>query len=123
MMEEALSDIERLADLAARPSGELTAYDSDLPPHFSAVVAPIVRRLRVEVARIATAFGVEPRHASRAAHVRALVASELVRIEDSRPVRLRGYGGVAPDLSPVLDPMLSELRAGFERIDRALGGG
>jgi hypothetical protein len=48
----------------------------------------------------------------------AYTGAWLARLHDLRAAKLSGYGAVADDLAPVLDPGLDEIARGLERISR-----
>lgn len=121
MMQESIADLEALVAPRPHSSDNLTVYDDDVPPELALATPPVVRRLRDAIRRLADQLDIEPQHLSRRGCVRALVVTEIIRIEDSRSSRLRGYGPVAPGLAAVLDPVLSELRDAFQSIAGALG--
>lgn len=123
MMEESLADIETLADPVAARDGRLTVRVDDLPPAFTDSVRPLLADFRREVTALAERLGIPPRHASRARSIRAIVTSEVVRIEDSVAARLRGYGAVHPDAASVIGPVLERLHSGFLAIGALLYSG
>jgi hypothetical protein len=118
-MEDALDHVARLAG-AEPPTGRLTTYDDDVPPAFADRVGPTVTRLRGRIAAMAAELRLDGRRVSRARSISALATAALVHIEDSRARNLRGYGAIAPELAPVLDPLLEELRDDWTAIRTAV---
>jgi hypothetical protein len=118
-MEHALDKLGALARPHASNS-RLTVTEADLPRDFERRIDPIIQRIRDQIDTFVDRFGLRPGRVSRARTASALVTAELVRIEDSYSQNLRGYGPVAPDLAPVLDPMLQELHDGWLEIQRVL---
>ena len=109
MLSQSTGRVEMLA--AAPPSGDsaFAHYDHDLPPNFAARIAPHVRALREALSRLARHLHIEPKHVSLRNSVRAILVTEIVRIEDSLATGLRGYGQVDSRVREQLDPMLQEL--------------
>ena len=109
-LEKALSRLELIA-LGREHSGcRLTRMDNDLPESFWECATPLVERLRAQVASLSTAMALTERHTSPKRLVRALLTSQIVRIEDSSASRLRGYGAVDPAVLGLLDPALHALQ-------------
>jgi hypothetical protein len=111
MLEDALAAIEALTVPAGDVARTLTVYAPDLPPDAVRAVPPTVDAVRAHIRALAADLGLQPRYRSRRQAVRALVVSEIVRLEDSTADRLGGYGAVHPDAAVHLDPVLHAMRA------------
>ncbi len=115
-LEKALSRIEQISMGTEHADCRLTRMDEDLPANFQARAAPLVEQLRAQVASLSTAMGLRERHASSVRTLRAVVTSQLVKIEDSSSSRLRGYGAVDPLVEARLDPALHALQGDLHAL-------
>src|SRR5476649_2317948 len=84
---------------------------ADLPPAFQATAPAILTRVRHALQRIARGLALETSPVSQRQVCRALLTSEINRLEESYSTHLRGYGTVDDSVGTVLDPMLREVRA------------
>lgn len=115
-LEKALSRLELIA-LGREHSGcRLTRMDDDLPESFREGAAPLVERLRAQVAALSAALALTERHTSSKRLARALLTSQIVKIEDSSSGRLRGYGAVDPAVEARLDPALHALQGDLHAV-------
>jgi hypothetical protein len=122
MLEDALTQINRLAGLSATGAeGNLNLYDADLPARFAESAEPILASIRSELANLAELLEIKPRHRSQTRTVRALLTAELVRLDDSYPNKLRGYGSVDPRAHAALEPTLDRIRSGLTALLKSLG--
>ena len=70
-----------------------------------------------QVASLSIAMGLKVRHTPSRRTVRALLTSQIVKIEDSSSGRLRGYGAVDPAVEGRrLDPVLTQLQMDLHDI-------
>jgi hypothetical protein len=120
MLQDTLRAIENLADPTSGPPGSLTTYDNDLPPHLAESVRPALDTLSGVVDTLARKLGLAPRRFSRVRAIRAMVLSEIVRIEDSYADKLRAYGAVDPRVRDTIEPALDALREALESITALL---
>jgi hypothetical protein len=121
MLEDAITEIQRLADPRSSPSsGSLTRYADDLPPTFAAAAGPLLDALRAQIGRLSADLSLTPRHRSRRRAIRALLLAETVRIEDSHVDALRGYGTVDPSARAIVQPVLDEIHATLATLVRLL---
>jgi hypothetical protein len=93
------------------PATGLARVLPDLPSAFREGAAPILARLRDDLRRIAKGLSLETHPISQRQTCRALLTSEINRVEESYSSHLRGYGAVDETLGTVLDPMLRDVRA------------
>ncbi|HEX5386664.1 MAG TPA: hypothetical protein VFW66_08205 [Gemmatimonadales bacterium] len=114
-LEEALGEIERLADLPARPA-RLLEDVRDLNPQFGTAVRDRVLDLRERIGELADRLGLEPRVQSRQRRVAALVSRAIVDLEDAGSRGLAGYGEVDPGVAREIDPALAEMVSRLEAI-------
>jgi hypothetical protein len=84
---------------------------ADLPPDFQHGASPILARVRAALQRVTNGLALEVRPVSQRQICRALLTSEINRIEESYSTRLRGYGVVDDSVSDTLDPLLRAVRA------------
>jgi hypothetical protein len=84
---------------------------ADLPPSFREGAQPILSRVRQELRRLVQGLGIETHPISQRQTCRALLASEISRVEESYSSHLRGYGPIDASVSETLDPLLREVRA------------
>jgi hypothetical protein len=122
MLEDALTEIERLSALSsAGAGGNLIRYDHDLPAGFAESAEPISISIRKEIAALARLLEIKQRHRSQVRTIRALLTAELVRLDDSYANKLRGYGAVDPRAKNALDPTLDRIRSGLTTLLNLLG--
>lgn len=121
-LEDTLVEVERLASGAPARSLHLTQYDDDLPPNLAANAQPALASARHDVARLTSQLRIRPRRLSIARSIRALLISEIVRLEDSTSRALAGYGEVNPRVARELEPALSDLRSALASIIDLLDG-
>jgi hypothetical protein len=123
-VEAALLEIERLS--VSGPgvvrAGVLTTIEADYPAHFTRDLAPLAAGIRDELARAKQAWGLGARRMSATRAISARVKSEMIRLQDSEPRRLKGYGIVHPDLDRTLTPLLHRLGAMLDEIGVAATG-
>lgn len=117
-LQRALHEVEQLAGSQDDGHGDLTVFDRDLPADFSGRLRSGVKSVRASIARIIELLGIEPRHRSRAAAVRAAITSAIIRLEDTHSYKMRGYGPVDPSVAKHLDPLVDELIAEFRGMQR-----
>ncbi|MEX1186158.1 MAG: hypothetical protein WEA80_06180 [Gemmatimonadaceae bacterium] len=110
MLEDTLAKIEQLAAPSFRGLGNLTSYERDLPPGFAAEISSALAVARERVTLLASYLQLQPRRLSRERLVRALLISEIVRLDDSTADTLRRYGTVDRRVVRKVEPMLHELR-------------
>ena len=113
----------RVEDLAmARTSAEsaVVEFIEDLPDGFEKRIEPHVRSLREALTRLAGELEIQPKRQSRRNSIRALLVTEIVRLEDSMARGLRGYGTVDPRVQEVVDPKLNVLIRELQAIRRIL---
>ena len=120
MLAQSMARLETLA--APRPSSgpSLVVYDDDLPSDFLERSEPHVRAVHQLLGQLAETLRVQPKRVSRRNSVRAVLVTEIVRIEDSLSKGLRGYGEVDPRVHSELDPMLQNVITELQRIRGAL---
>jgi hypothetical protein len=121
-IEDSLARVEALCDPAYRAGGILTVVEDDLPHDAAAHARPIIAEIRETVARLATDHHLDRRRLSRRRTVQALLTSEIIRIDDSSPNQLRGYGAVDPRYTDEVAPRLREIRKGLAALATALRG-
>jgi hypothetical protein len=109
MLSQSAGRVELLAASPPASESAFARYDHDLPPNFAARIAPHLRALREVLSRLARQLHIEPKRVSLRNSVRALLVTEIVRIEDSLATGLRGYGQVDSRVREQLDPLLQEL--------------
>ena len=97
--------------LAAAPSAGLAQPLPDLPASFQTDAPPILARVRQALRRLALGLELEIHPMSQRQTCRALLRSEINRIEESYSTQLRGYGAVDESLGKVLDPLLRDVRS------------
>lgn len=120
-LEDSLDAIEGL--IARTGPGEAagsTRYESDLPPEFVDSIRPVLTELRARAARLARKLSLRGQSRSVARSIRAILVSEMVRLEDSTSARLRGYGAIDPRVTDVIDPDLRALHALLASIHKRL---
>lgn len=94
----------------------LTHYRDDVPDTVRGAAEQELAALRSEIAAFARRFDLQPRDRSRRQALKALLVSEMLRIEDSLSSRLAGYGAVDPALRDALDPVLRRVRDRFAHL-------
>jgi hypothetical protein len=115
----------RLAEIASpRHTGDspFLTYDNDLPADFAARIAPHLDALRATLDSLAQRLDMRSKRVSRRNAVRAILVTDIVRLEDSMARGLRGYGQVDNRVRDVLDPMLQALVAELQAMRRILEG-
>lgn len=122
-LEKALSRLEQIALGMEHTGCRLTRMDDDLPESFWEDASPLVERLRAQVAALSIAMGLKARHTPSRRTVRALLTSQIVKIEDSSSGRLRGYGAVDPAVEGRLDPALEALQRDLHAVLDLLSSG
>ena len=116
MLLETLGELE---DLVASPEGwsnALVKYEDDLAPELKDKITRLLESLRAEIIDLAGILAIEPIHRSSARLVRAMVTSEMVRLDDSYAAKLKGYGPVDPRAKDVIDPCLDRIRADLAEL-------
>jgi hypothetical protein len=116
MLLETLGEIEDLVMSPAGWSNALVAYDDDVPAELRNSLPHVLESLREEIVALAGLLAVEPIHRSRSRLVRAMVTSEIVRLDDSYAKKLKGYGPVDPRAKEVIDPHLDRIRAALAKL-------
>jgi len=108
-LEATLDKVEVVLAVFTAPTG-LARVTLDLPPAFQAGAPAILARVRAELRRIAGGLALQVQPHSQRQTCRALLTSEINRLEESYSTHLRGYGAVDESVGTVLDPMLREIR-------------
>ena len=114
-LEATVGKIESLADGSAGDGRFASAVD-DLPHGFAAAANDVFARVRQRLAALADRLDLKPRLVSRRHTCRALLTSEMIRLEESYAQRLRGYGAVDDSLAASLDPILKEIRDDLSQL-------
>lgn len=117
-LEATLAKIETA--VVAPPSPAVTA---DLPRPFRDGAQPILHRIRQELRRLVQGLAIETHPMSQRQTCRALLTSEISRIEESYASHLRGYGAVDESVGTVLDPLLRDMRADLGQLVALLSVG
>ena len=122
MLAQSMARLEAIA--SSRPPGDaaFVTYDDDLPDDFLERIEPHIRTVHEMLGRLAQTLNVEPKRISRRNSVRAVLVTEIVRIEDSLSGGLRGYGEVDPRVRGVLDPMLQGVIRELQKVRGVLEG-
>jgi hypothetical protein len=120
ILEEWLADIDQLASEPPRSASVLTLDIADLPSGFAPASRVALVTIRNLIRELAERLALEPRRESRMGKVRALVATAVVRVEDSYAAGLKGYGRVDPRLAEVLNPVLDRMKTALLTMGRAL---
>jgi hypothetical protein len=89
---------------------------ADLPRAFREGAQPILTRVRQELRRLVQGLGIQMHPTSQRQTCRALLASEISRVEESYSAQLRGYGAVDASVGTTLDPMLRDIRADLGQL-------
>ena len=110
-LEEELLRLEYLTVRDGDRSARLITLEDDLPPDFDVQSAPLLARLRRSIRGAATLLHLRSRRVSRRRSIKAILTAATVRIEDSGPGELRGYGVVNPEFDREVGPALSEIKA------------
>jgi hypothetical protein len=110
LLEEELIRIERLATEPAASASTLTIVDDDLPPLFADRARPILAATRTLVKDLAGELRLVPRHVSRRRSINAALTTAMIRLDDSSPSELRGYGAVDPRFVTEVGPALNAIR-------------
>ncbi|MEP6491772.1 MAG: hypothetical protein ABJF01_03790 [bacterium] len=108
-LETALAKIEAAITDGPRASA-LGTVSSDLPAVFRDGAHPILQSIRDNIQRLATGLALETHPLSQRQTCRALLTSEINRIEESYSSHLRGYGAVDESVGASLDPVLRGMR-------------
>ena len=82
-----------------------------------------VSALRAEIETLGRELGLQSRDVSRRQSIRALLTSEIIRVEESHSTQLRGYGAVDPSIAEVVDPWLAGIRDQLRTISAMLRPG
>ena len=109
-LEATLEKVEA-ALVAKSSSGGLARVLFDLPPAFQHDAPPILSRVRHALHRLAHGLALQTHPLSQRQTCRALLTSEINRLEESYSTHLRGYGAVDESVAAVLDPLLRDVRA------------
>jgi hypothetical protein len=120
-LETTLAKIEAALAPATAPAG-LAVVASDLPRSFRDGAHPLLARVRASLRHVARGLALEVHPVSQRQTCRALLRSEINRIEESYSTHLRGYGAVDDSVSTVLDPMLRDVRADLGELIALLAG-
>lgn len=109
-LEATLDKIEAAIEPAPATQG-LKRVVADLPPAFRLSAPPILARVRAELRRVTRGLALEVHPQSQRQTCRALLTSEINRVEESYSTHLRGYGAVDESVGATLDPLLRDVRA------------
>jgi hypothetical protein len=109
-LEATLAKVEAALTVTAEARG-LTRVVSDLPPAFQTGAPPILARVRAALQHVTQGLALEIHPVSQRQTCRALLTSEINRLEESYSTQLRGYGAVDASVGTTLDPLLREVRA------------
>lgn len=109
-LEATLDKIEAAVEPAPATQG-LKRIVADLPPAFQQSAPPILARVRAELGRVTRGLALEVHPQSQRQTCRALLTSEINRVEESYSTHLRGYGAVDESVGATLDPLLRDVRA------------
>ena len=116
MLQDSLAEVETMGVGSVERSDALQVRENDLPPGFGSRVGPLLTSLRMDIQRLADLLEIKPRRRSLLRRLRAVLTSQIVRLDDSYPGRLGGYGRVNPEASPRIDPLLDAIRANLLEI-------
>lgn len=105
-LEATLAKVE--AAIVAPPSPLIAT--ADLPQSFREGAQPILSGVRHELRRLVQGLGIATHPISQRQTCRALLASEISRVEESYSSHLRGYGAVDASVGETLDPLLRSVR-------------
>ena len=114
-LERSLTQLEEAAT-GAESRDLLTFSSPDLPRRYNDEALPIIQNARAVLADIVRALALSPRGVSRRRTCRALITSEMVRLEDSYAAHLRGYGPVDPSVGEHLDPLVTRLHSTMSQL-------
>jgi dGTP triphosphohydrolase len=120
MLEDAVARVEALCNPELATNGVLTVVEDDLPHGAARRAQPLIESIRAQIARLASDLQLAPRRVSRRRVVQALLTSEVIRIDDSTPSQLRGYGVVDARFDAVVAPRLGEIRDTLMNLARTL---
>jgi hypothetical protein len=95
MLEESLQRIETLSSSLSM-NGRMSIVKDDLPSTFILEAEPLIASIRARIGRLAAVLELTPRTVSKRRTISALLTAAIIRIEDSSPEQLRGYGTVDP---------------------------
>jgi hypothetical protein len=121
MLEDELDRIDRLALEPASPPAALTVLDDDLPADFANRARPMMEATRTIVRDLAARLRLKPRRVSRRRSISAALTAAIIRIDDSSPDELRGYGAVDPRFAEEFGPALDSIRESINGISALLG--
>jgi hypothetical protein len=121
MLEEELGRIDRLAAEPASPTAALTLVDDDLPAGFAGRARPMLEVTRGMIRDLAARMRLKPRRLSRRRSINAALTAAVIRIDDSLPDELRGYGAVDPRFAEEFGPALDSIRDSINGISALLG--
>jgi hypothetical protein len=119
MLQDSLAEIEALAASEAQRQDALVSYDDDIPEEFEKEIQPLLASLREDIGELVELLEIPRRHRPRVRMIRALVTSEIVRLDDSYAEKLRGYGPVDPKVRVQIDPILDRMRIQLQQLLRA----
>jgi hypothetical protein len=109
MLAQSTARVEALAAESPPVESALVESVDDLPVGFGRRIEPHVRSLRAAITSLASQLEIQPKRQSRRNSIRALLVTEIVRLEDSMARGLRGYGNVDPRVQELVDPKLKVL--------------
>jgi len=115
LLEQSLNEMEEIAAHGGS-STRLRLQSHDLPGDFAATIAPHLAAVRREAYDLWARLGVQPREASQARRLHALVMACVVRLEDSTADKLAGYGDVHDAIAPALDPVIRRMHAELSTV-------
>jgi hypothetical protein len=121
MLEDELGRIVRVATEPAAPTAALTVMDDDLPADFANRARPMVEGTRGMIRDLAARLRLKPRRVSRRRSISAALTAAVIRIDDSSPDELRGYGAVDPRFAEEFGPALDSIRESINGISALLG--
>ena len=101
-------------------SGILTSSDDQLSHKQKEIIQQEIIYLEGCLNELSNTLGLIPSSFSVGQKIMALISSSMVELQDIYAKTLSRYGTVSPELSPVLDPALSELLVHLKEIERAV---
>ena len=120
MLEDELGRIDRLTSEPASLTAALTVLDDDLPADFANRARPMMEATRTIVRDLAARLRLKPRRVSRRRSISAALTAAVIRIDDSSPDELRGYGAVDPRFAEEFGPALDSIRESISGISALL---
>jgi hypothetical protein len=120
MLEESLQRIETLSSSLSM-NGGMSIVKDDLPSTFILEAEPLIASIRARIGRLAAVLELTPRTVSKRRTISALLTAAIIRIEDSSPEQLRGYGTVDPRFALDVAPRLREIRKALALLGSLLG--